>query len=121
MKNLLLLREIYAGWLETIIVEYYCFSPDALYLTAFEMFDTNGSEEVSFEEFQRVMFSQMLANNFTQIIRHTNAVTEMDFDFDCNFIKRYFGTDKKHNISYLEFGQLLHDFHDAQGMQAFGK
>jgi hypothetical protein len=46
-------------------------------------------------------------------------VAEMSFDFDCNFIKRYFGDDKKRLISYFDFCQLLHDFHEEQGTQAF--
>ena len=53
-------------------------SPDALYLTAFEMFDTNASDNVSFEEFRR-------------IIRHTAPVSALSFDFDSDFIKLYFG------------------------------
>ncbi|MFH4984067.1 hypothetical protein AB6A40_010776 [Gnathostoma spinigerum] len=53
-------------------------SPDALYLTAFELFDNNASESITCDEFER-------------IIRHTKPVTMMDFDFSCSFIKRYFG------------------------------
>lgn len=44
-------------------------APDAIYLTAFEMFDTNASETITFDEFQRV-------------IRLTRPVIDMDFNFE---------------------------------------
>uniref|UniRef100_A0A914WDR6 EF-hand domain-containing protein n=1 Tax=Plectus sambesii TaxID=2011161 RepID=A0A914WDR6_9BILA len=81
-------------------------SPDALYLTAFEMFDNNASESITCDEFEK-------------IIRHTQPVMEMDFDFNSDFIKRYFGADKKRQIRYHDFCQLLHDFYEEQGVQAF--
>uniref|UniRef100_A0A915I026 EF-hand domain-containing protein n=1 Tax=Romanomermis culicivorax TaxID=13658 RepID=A0A915I026_ROMCU len=83
-------------------------SPDALYQTAFEIFDTNASKTVTFDEFQR-------------IIRLTQPVIEANFDFDCQFIKSYFGADKKRAITYFDFCQLLHDFYEEQGVQAFKK
>lgn len=72
------------------------------------MFDTNASESITFDEFQR-------------IIRLTQPVIEADFDFDSEFIKLYFGRDKKRAIGYLDFCQLLHDFYEEQGVQAFKK
>lgn len=53
-------------------------SPDALYLTAFEIFDNNASESITADEFEKV-------------IRHTTPVSNLDFDFNSDFIKRYFG------------------------------
>lgn len=44
---------------------------------------------------------------------------EADFNFDSEFIKLYFGNDKKRSIGYLDFCQLLHDFYEEQGVQAF--
>ncbi|VDO89185.1 unnamed protein product [Haemonchus placei] len=43
----------------------------------------------------------------------------MDFDFNSEFIKKYFGADKKRSINYHAFCQLLHDFYEEQGQQAF--
>ncbi|PAV90222.1 hypothetical protein WR25_08309 [Diploscapter pachys] len=83
-------------------------SPDALYLTAFEIFDRNGSDSITCDEFEAV-------------IRHTQPLHDMDFDFNSDFIKRYFGADKKRHITYHSFCQLLHDFYEEQGIQAFKK
>ncbi|KJH44448.1 Calcium-binding carrier protein Aralar1 [Dictyocaulus viviparus] len=81
-------------------------SPDALYLTAFEIFDRNASDSITCDEFEAV-------------IRHTQPLLDMDFDFNSEFIKKYFGADKKRSIAYHAFTQLLHDFYEEQGMQAF--
>ncbi|KAE8748965.1 hypothetical protein FOCC_FOCC004371 [Frankliniella occidentalis] len=82
--------------------------PDALYKTAFQLFDTNGNGMVSFEE-------------FVEVVRKTTLHQRMPFNFDGNFIKLYFGKDKKRLISYSEFSQLLHDFHEVYAMEAFRK
>uniref|UniRef100_A0A1I7SGX6 Calcium-binding mitochondrial carrier protein Aralar1 n=1 Tax=Bursaphelenchus xylophilus TaxID=6326 RepID=A0A1I7SGX6_BURXY len=84
------------------------FSPDALYLTAFDIFDNNANESINAEEFEKV-------------IRHTTPLQEMDFDFNSEFIKKYFGANKKRQIGYHAFCQLLHDFYEEQGLQAFKK
>lgn len=54
------------------------FRPDALYLTAFDIFDNNASESITADEFEKV-------------IRHTTPLLELDFDFNSEFIKKYFG------------------------------
>uniref|UniRef100_A0A915M5S6 EF-hand domain-containing protein n=1 Tax=Meloidogyne javanica TaxID=6303 RepID=A0A915M5S6_MELJA len=83
-------------------------SPDALYLTAFEIFDNNASESITADEFEKV-------------IRHTTPLMQLDFDFNCEFIKKYFGAFDKENdgsISANDFytimttvkGHLLTDF-----------
>uniref|UniRef100_A0A1I8C1N1 Calcium-binding mitochondrial carrier protein Aralar1 n=1 Tax=Meloidogyne hapla TaxID=6305 RepID=A0A1I8C1N1_MELHA len=81
-------------------------SPDALYLTAFEIFDNNASESITADEFEKV-------------IRHTKPLMQLDFDFNCEFIKKYFGAKKQRSIGYHAFCQLLHDFYEEQGIQAF--
>uniref|UniRef100_A0A914BUP8 EF-hand domain-containing protein n=1 Tax=Acrobeloides nanus TaxID=290746 RepID=A0A914BUP8_9BILA len=83
-------------------------APDALYLTAFEIFDNNASESITADEFEKV-------------IRHTTPLMELDFDFNSEFIKKYFGANKSRSIQYLAFCQLLHDFYEEQGIQAFKK
>ncbi|XP_035657554.1 calcium-binding mitochondrial carrier protein Aralar1-like isoform X2 [Branchiostoma floridae] len=69
-------------------------SPDALYLLAFQLFDSNGNGFVSYDEFKSVM-SQ------TRIHQH------IPFDWEGEFCKMYFGWDKKKDLSYAEFTQLL--------------
>ncbi|KAI6171645.1 Calcium-binding carrier protein Aralar1 [Aphelenchoides besseyi] len=83
-------------------------APDALYLTAFDIFDNNASESITADEFEKV-------------IRHTTPLLELDFDFNSEFIKKYFGAKKTRQIGYLAFTQLLHDFYEEQGLQAFKK
>uniref|UniRef100_A0A7E5A194 Calcium-binding mitochondrial carrier protein Aralar1 n=1 Tax=Panagrellus redivivus TaxID=6233 RepID=A0A7E5A194_PANRE len=83
-------------------------APDALYLTAFEIFDNNASESITADEFEAV-------------IRYTTPVIESGFDFNCEFIKKYFGAKKNRQIGYHAFCQLLHDFYEEQGLQAFKK
>lgn len=82
--------------------------PDALYKTAFQLFDTNGNGMVSFDE-------------FVEVVRKTTLHQRMPFNFDGNFIKLYFGKEKKRLISYSEFSQFLHDFHEVYAMEAFRK
>jgi len=81
--------------------------PDALYRTAFQLFDTNGNGTVSFDEFQ-------------EIIQETSLHQKIPFPLESSdFVKLYFGKDKKRVITYAEFSQFLHDFHDAYAQVAF--
>jgi solute carrier family 25 aspartate/glutamate transporter 12/13 len=80
--------------------------PDALYKTAFQLFDTNGNGSVSFDE-------------FVDIISKTTLHQRIPFNYDGEFIKLYFGKQKSRQISYSEFSQFLHDFHDEYATVAF--
>lgn len=80
--------------------------PDALYKAAFQLFDTKGSGYVTFEEYEEVM-------------KQTTLHQRIPFDFDSDFIKLYFGKDKKRIVTYAEFSQFLHDFHEEHAIQAF--
>jgi len=80
--------------------------PDALYKTAFQLFDTNGNGSVSFEE-------------FVGVTQETEIHRNIPFNYDSDFIKLYFGKDKSRQISYSEFSQFLHDFHDTYATVAF--
>ncbi|XP_015606454.1 calcium-binding mitochondrial carrier protein Aralar1 isoform X2 [Cephus cinctus] len=82
--------------------------PDALYRTAFQLFDTNGNGMVAFDEFAEVMKKTVLHQR-------------MPFNMDSDFIKLYFGKDKKRLITYAEFSQFLHDFHEEYATEAFRK
>ncbi|KAG8181041.1 hypothetical protein JTE90_024787 [Oedothorax gibbosus] len=82
--------------------------PDALYITAFQLFDTNGSGTISFNEFE-------------EIVKHTTLHEQIPFNFKSEFLQLHFAEDKKREISYNEFTQLLHDFHEEHAIQAFRK
>ncbi|XP_055327973.1 calcium-binding mitochondrial carrier protein Aralar1-like isoform X2 [Paramacrobiotus metropolitanus] len=80
--------------------------PDALYMTAFSLFDTNGSGFITLDEFERV-------------IRLTTLQRHVPFDFAGDFVTLNFGKDKKRLVSYEEFTEILHAFHEAHAVQAF--
>ncbi|KAK3106010.1 hypothetical protein FSP39_010838 [Pinctada imbricata] len=80
--------------------------PDAMYALAFQIFDRNGNGFITCDEFE-------------DIIKHTTLQHHLPFNFDCDFIKLHFGKDKSRKVSYSEFTQLLHDFHDEHASQAF--
>ncbi|GFY71627.1 calcium-binding mitochondrial carrier protein Aralar1 [Trichonephila inaurata madagascariensis] len=82
--------------------------PDALYITAFQLFDTNGSGTITIDEFE-------------EIIKHTTLHEQIPFNFGSEFLRLHFGGDRKREISYNEFTQLLHDFHEEHAIQAFQK
>ncbi|XP_074652163.1 electrogenic aspartate/glutamate antiporter SLC25A12, mitochondrial-like isoform X2 [Tubulanus polymorphus] len=83
-------------------------SPDAIYSTAFQMFDYNGNGYVSCDE-------------FAKILSHTNLHMHVPFDYNSDFIKLHFGSKKDRSIGYAEFTQILHDFHEEHALQAFKK
>lgn len=82
-----------------------CF-PDALYKTAFQLFDTNGNGMVSFAEFVEVMMK-------------TDLQRKIPFNMDSPFTQLYFGKDKKRLVTYHEFSQFLHDFHEEYAIEGF--
>lgn len=53
-------------------------TPDALYKTAFQLFDTNGNGTVNY-------------NEFCEIIKKTELHQKIPFDFGSSFVQRYFG------------------------------
>jgi len=81
-------------------------SPDALYKTAFTIFDTNGDGTVCFHEFK-------------SILEKTTYNETIPYDMDSDFIKVYFGKTKERKITYLEFTQFLHDFMDEHARISF--
>ena len=81
-------------------------SPDAIYMTAFQLFDTNGSGSITYDEFE-------------EIIKSTIFHQKIPFDFKSDFVRLHFGEKHTRTISYSEFSQLLHDFHEEHAIQAF--
>ncbi|KAJ8982317.1 hypothetical protein NQ317_006662 [Molorchus minor] len=82
-----------------------CF-PDALYKTAFQLFDTNGNGMVSFPEFVEVM-------------QKADLQKKIPFNMNSPFIELYFGRNKKRLVTYNEFSQFLHDFHEEYAIEGF--
>ncbi|XP_066248454.1 calcium-binding mitochondrial carrier protein Aralar1 isoform X3 [Euwallacea similis] len=82
-----------------------CF-PDALYKTAFQLFDTNGNGTVSFQEFVEVM-------------KKTELHQRIPFNMDAPFVQLYFGKNKQRLVTYNEFSQFLHDFHEEYAIEGF--
>lgn len=80
--------------------------PDALYKTAFQLFDTNGNGMVTFGEFVEVMSK-------------TELNQRIPFDMKSPFVELYFGRNKERVISYNEFSQFLHDFHEEYAIEGF--
>ncbi|XP_033114725.1 calcium-binding mitochondrial carrier protein Aralar1-like [Anneissia japonica] len=83
-------------------------SPDALHMVAFQLFDTNGSGFVSFDEFKSV-FGQMEVHQ------------RVPFNFDCPFITYHFGATRKTQLSYSEFTHFLVNLQEEHANQAFQK
>lgn len=81
-------------------------SPDVLFKCAFKMFDSKGNGLVSFESFKEIM-------------SHTQLHQTIPFDFNCDFVSMHFGKDRQKQISYQEFSQMIHDFHEEHALQAF--
>ncbi|XP_022193293.2 LOW QUALITY PROTEIN: calcium-binding mitochondrial carrier protein Aralar1 [Nilaparvata lugens] len=82
--------------------------PDALYKTAFQLFDLNGNGMIGHKE-------------FVEVISKTELYQRMPFNMDSPFMELYFGKEKKRVINYAEFSQFLHDFHEECGTEAFRK
>ncbi|XP_058064276.1 calcium-binding mitochondrial carrier protein Aralar1 isoform X1 [Anopheles bellator] len=81
-------------------------TPDALYKTAFQLFDRNGNGSVTYSE-------------FVDVFKKTDLHAKIPFKLDGPFIQLYFGKDRRRVINYVEFSQFLHDFHEECAMEAF--
>uniref|UniRef100_A0A6B2EDA3 Putative mitochondrial solute carrier n=1 Tax=Phlebotomus kandelakii TaxID=1109342 RepID=A0A6B2EDA3_9DIPT len=81
-------------------------TPDALYKTAFQLFDTQGNGTVAYAD-------------FVDVIKKTTLYAKLPLKLDGSFMERYFGKTKQRAINYAEFSQFLHDFHEEYAMEAF--
>ena len=89
--------------------------PDALYKTAFQLFDTNGNGTVCHLDLTlciSLKIYQVSLDEFVGILSKTTLHQKIPFSFDCDFVKLYFGKEGKRDITYSEFSQFLHDFHE---------
>lgn len=80
--------------------------PDGLYRTVFQLFDMDGSGYITHGEFEHV-------------IKHTLLHEKIPFNFNSEFMRLHFGKDKQRFVSYAEFSQVIHDFHEEHAVQAF--
>ncbi|KAF3858435.1 hypothetical protein F7725_011636 [Dissostichus mawsoni] len=83
-------------------------APDTLFIVAFQLFDKNGTGNISFDN-ARDIFSQ------TTVHHH------IPFNWDCEFIRLHFGHDRKKRLSYLEFTQFLQELQLEHARQAFAQ
>lgn len=63
-------------------------------------------------------FSLILAE-FAAVIKKTELYLKVPFKLDGPFTELYFGRDRTRAISYSEFSQFLHDFHEECALEAF--
>lgn len=80
--------------------------PDAIYRAAFQLFDTNGSGFITYDEFE-------------EIIKVTTLHKKIPFNFTSDFVRLHFGENHKRTVNFAEFSQVLHDFHEEHAVQAF--
>lgn len=73
-----------------------------------KLFDTNGSGSITHDEFE-------------EIIKQTTLHAKIPFDFKGQFMALHFGEDRKRVVTFAEFSQVLHDFHEEHAIQAFKK
>jgi solute carrier family 25 aspartate/glutamate transporter 12/13 len=52
-------------------------------------------------------------------LKATTICNNVQFDFDCTFVKQYFGYDKSHSLDYFELSQLLQNLPTEHARQAF--
>uniref|UniRef100_A0A667ZGL4 Solute carrier family 25 member 13 n=1 Tax=Myripristis murdjan TaxID=586833 RepID=A0A667ZGL4_9TELE len=81
-------------------------APDALFMVAFLLFDKTGNGMATFEDVKQV-FSQ------TTIHQH------IPFNWDCEFMRLHFGTERSKQLSYGEFTQFLLEMQLEHARQAF--
>lgn len=52
-------------------------------------------------------------------MKKTDLQKKIPFNMNSPFMELYFGRNKERLISYGEFGQFLHDFHEEYAIEAF--
>lgn len=72
-----------------------------------------------FVEFKNICFCPLSAGEFSQVIQETTLHKSIPFPFDSDFVKLYFGKNRSRTVTYSEFSQFLHDFHDEYANVAF--
>lgn len=65
------------------------------------------------------MLTSPFAAEFAAVIKKTELYLKVPFKLDGPFTELYFGHDRTRAISYTEFSQFLHDFHEECALEAF--
>lgn len=85
--------------------------PDSLYRVAFQLFDQTGGGRVKLSD---------VRNLFNMVDFSSNDGTKIHpFNWECDYIKLFFGSDFKHELSYDEFTQFIQGFLHIYAVQAF--
>ena len=64
-------------------------------------------------------FITCVSEEFCGIIKQTSLHQSFPFPFDGDFVRLYFGKKRNRKVTYAEFSQFLHDFHDEYANVAF--
>ncbi|MBN3326407.1 CMC1 protein, partial [Atractosteus spatula] len=124
-------------------------APDAMYIVAFQLFDKNGTGDVSFVKSMKNMYFHSLGDpysileswnltsslsfkiriilrllekeNVRDIFGQTIIHHHIPFNWDCEFIRLHFGHDRKKHLSYPEFTQFLQELQLEHARQAFAQ
>lgn len=80
--------------------------PGAQHKLVFQLFDLDGKGSVTFDEFESV-------------IKKTTFFNKIKFNFETEFVKTYFGSDKKSHVRFDDFSHLLQDLEKEYQRQAF--
>merc|ERR1712083_1109012 len=63
---------------------------------------------------------QFVLKNFVKLFKKQLYIRKIPFPLESSdFVKLYFGKDKKRVVTYAEFSQFLHDFHNEYALVAF--
>ncbi|CAG8594403.1 13301_t:CDS:2 [Cetraspora pellucida] len=91
-----------------VIFENLLSKPDAEYDIAFRLFDIEGKGKITIERFKDILSSNVTPDS-------------IPFDFDCDWLKLYVGRapEKKHELAYEEFTQLLKGLQSERLRQEF--
>uniref|UniRef100_A0A8K9UTW5 Solute carrier family 25 member 13 n=1 Tax=Oncorhynchus mykiss TaxID=8022 RepID=A0A8K9UTW5_ONCMY len=81
-------------------------APDALYVVAFLLFDKTGKGAATYEDVKQV---------FSQTTNHQH----IPFNWDSEFMRLHFGTERTKHLSYGEFTQFLLEMQLEHARQAF--
>jgi len=82
--------------------------PEADYRIAFEMFDSDKNGMITLDEFRNV-------------IQTTRFSRDLRFDINCEWVRKFFGTEGKNKIDYYEFTQLLKGLEGEVLTQVFNR
>lgn len=61
----------------------------------------------------------VFTEEFVEVMTKTELHRRMPFNMSSPFVQLYFGKDKKRLVTYNEFSQFLHDFHEEYAIEGF--